>query len=268
MSVLTTFMSVIGIREEAVETTETARASKNGKKSKGEYLENFAQVLCIRYPITFWKKFVSMLVLFDLDSEVNAIYPTFAWELKLLIRSTDVKAQKINGTTLDIFGIVVTTFLVTDRANWVRFFEKTFLVANVNPKIVFGMPFLTLSGADVNFLDQKLRWKTYTTEKTLLTTRYVELVGKKEFAAAALDPEYETYIVYVGLFNSVALPSPFLLDNHPSCRPQIADLIAERVFTKVPIKYLDFADVFSPDLATKLPKPTGINEHAIKLVNG
>ena len=60
------------------------------------------------------------------------------------------------------------------------------------------MLFLTLSGADVNFLDRKLRWKTYTTEEALPTIRRVKLVGKKEFAAAELDPEHETYVVHVG----------------------------------------------------------------------
>ena len=42
------------------------------------------------------------------------------------------------------------------------------------------MPFLTLSGADINFLDWELQWRTYTTEEALSTTRHVELVGKKE----------------------------------------------------------------------------------------
>ena len=36
---------------------------------------------------------------------------------------------------------------------------------------------------------------------------------------------------------------------------------------KVP-KYLDFANIFSRDLASELPKHTGINDHAIKLVDG
>ncbi len=37
--------------------------------------------------------------------------------------------------------------------------------------------------------------------------------------------------------------------------------------TKVLSKYADFADVFSPKLATELPEHTGINNHAIKLVD-
>ena len=102
---------------------------------------------------------------------------------------------------------------------------------------------------------------------TLPTTRRVELVGKKEFAAVALDPDYKTYVVHVGFVNFVALPSSSLLDVHPTCRPQIAGLIAEKAPTKVPVKYADFADVFSPDLASKLPEYTRINNHAIELVD-
>ena len=49
--------------------------------------------------------------------------------------------------------MVVVTFSVTDQANRIRFFEVTFLVANVSPEIVRGMHFLTLSGADVDFLE-------------------------------------------------------------------------------------------------------------------
>ena len=95
-------------------------------------------------------------------------------------------------------------------------------------------------------------------------------MGKKEFAAATLDPKHETYIVHVALLSSTSLASlgspP--LDVHPSRRPQISGLIVEKALTKVPTEYLNFADVFSPDLASELPEHTGINDHAIKLVEG
>ena len=119
---------------------------------------------------------------------------------------------------LDTFGMVFTAFSVTDKANQVKFFEETFLVSNVSMEVVLGMLFFTLSGADVDFLGWELRWRTYTTEKALPTTIPVKLVGKKEVAAAALDPESETFVVHVTLLSSNILPSSFLLklDVHPS----------------------------------------------------
>ena len=93
----------------------------------------------------------------DSWSKVNAIHPTFAKQLGLPIRPTDVEAQKIDGTTLDTYGMVVAAFSVENKANQVRFFEETFLVANVSPEIVLGMLFLTLSGANVGFSSRELR---------------------------------------------------------------------------------------------------------------
>ena len=55
-----------------------------------------------------------MSLLFDSCSEVNTIHPTFARELRLHIRTTVVGAQKIDGTMLDTFRIVVIAFL-SDR---------------------------------------------------------------------------------------------------------------------------------------------------------
>ena len=266
MSVSATSMPVTETKEEAVETAkaiETAKVSKDGKESKDEY-PNLARVPCIWYPISFRKKSISVSALLDSGSEVNAIHPTLAWELKFPIRPTDVGAQKIDDIMLDTFEMVITAFSVTDKANQVKFFQETFLVANVSPKTVFGMPLLPLSGANIDFLGRELRWRTYITEEALPTTRCVDLVGKKEFAAAVLDPEHKTYVVYIGLVSSNTSPSSFLLDVHLSRRPQIFGLIAKKVLAK----YLDFADIFSPDLASKLLKHTGINNHVMELVNG
>lgn len=112
-------MPVTRTRKKVVETTKIF--SKNGEESKDKYLENLAQVPCIWYPITFWKKFVPMLVFFDSDNEFNTIYPTFTQELG--IRPRDIKAQKIDSTILDIFRMVVVVFLVIDKVNRIRFFE-------------------------------------------------------------------------------------------------------------------------------------------------
>ena len=86
VSVSTTSTPVTGTGEEAVESAEsvengeaveTAEFDKDGKESKGAY-PNLAQVLCIWYPITFRKKFVSVLALLDSGSKVNAIHPILA----------------------------------------------------------------------------------------------------------------------------------------------------------------------------------------------
>ena len=130
------------------------------------------------------------------------------------------------------------------------------------------MLFLILSSADMDFFGQELQWRTYIIEESLPTTRCIELVGKKKFTAAVLDLELETYIVYVESVSSIVLSNSSPLYVHPFRRFQIAGLIAEKTLTKIFAKYSDFANIFFPDLVSKLSQYTRINDHAIKLVNG
>ena len=283
LSVLATSTPVTETRAETIEATEavktakaietvktvgTAKVGEDDNKSKSD-CPNLARVPCIRYTITFQKKSVPISALFDSGSEVNAIHPTFAQELGLPIRTTDIGAQKIDGTILDTFKIVVVAFSVTNKANQVRFLKDTFLVANVSPEVIFGMPFVSLSGVDVDFSGWELCWKTYTTEEALPTTRRVALMDKKEFAAVALDSESETLVVHVASLSSNASPSssPLEFDVHLSRKPQVSGLIAEEAPTKVSVEYSDFADVFSLGLASELSEHPGINDHTIELVN-
>ena len=106
--------------------------------------------------------------------------------------------------------------------------------------------------ADVFFPDLVFELPEYTEERVVATE---------------LDPKHETYVVHIGSVNSVVSPSfsPLALNIYPSRKLQIAGLIAEKAPTKALVKYADF--VFSPDLVFKLPKHTGINDHAIELVN-
>ena len=59
------------------------------------------------------------------------------------------------------------------------------------------MLFFTFSKANIRFAEQKLVWRTYTAVKTLPKTRRVEIIDKKEFAAAALNVDDEIFMVYI-----------------------------------------------------------------------
>ena len=54
---------------------------------------------------------------------------------------------------------------------------------------------------------------------------------------------------------------------YPSKKTQIAYLKVDEAPTKILSEYADFADVFSPKLAAELSEHTGINDHAIELVD-
>ena len=137
------------------------------------------RVPCIHYPLRFRKDTAGVRALVDSGSEVNAMTPAYAAKLGLQVRKTDIGAQKIDGSTLKTFGMVLADFQVEDKLGRVRFFQKTFLLANISAEVVLDMSFLTLSNADVQFLKKELTWRSYTTAKALPTTKRVELINKK-----------------------------------------------------------------------------------------
>lgn len=59
--------------------------------------------------------------------------------------------QKIDGTTLKTYGIVVSTFSILDKDNRERFFKVSFLLADDQPDIVLGMLFLAMSNTNIDF---------------------------------------------------------------------------------------------------------------------
>lgn len=127
------------------------------------------------------------------------------------------------------------------------------------------MFFFILSGANVDFLNQKLQKRTYTIQKIFLTTKRIKLAEKNEFAAIARNLNHETFIVYVALLNS-----SILLTNsniYPSHKSKIAGLITKKPLTIILTKYTNFINIFSPNLVSKLCKHNGINNYAIEVVN-
>ena len=105
VSVLLTATSMIDTREEALE-----------------------RVFCIYYLVWFKKDTdkIPVQALINSRSEINAIDLSFAKQLGLPIRPTNIGAQKIDVTTLNTHGMVVAAFLVVEKANQVRFLKRSF----------------------------------------------------------------------------------------------------------------------------------------------
>ena len=75
----------------------------------------------------------------------------FIFKLGFKIQKTNIKIPKINDTTLEIYKMMVSSFSILDKNNRKRFFEKSFLLANVKPDIMLEIHFLTMSNANVDF---------------------------------------------------------------------------------------------------------------------
>lgn len=119
--------------------------------SKEDYV-SLEQVPCIHYPLRFCKNTASVRALIDSSNEVNTITPVYASQLGLKVHPTDIKAQNIDGCTLNIFGMVLANFQVENKLNRAQFFQETFLVAITTLEVIYGMFFFTPNRVNIQFI--------------------------------------------------------------------------------------------------------------------
>ena len=113
-------------------------------------------VSCICYLIRFKKSKVQVQAILDSGSEVNAMTLRYTSKLGLKVRITNVGAQKIDDSTCKMFGMVLASFQVEDTLGKAWFFQKIFLLADLNIEVVEKMPFLTFNIADIKFAKKNL----------------------------------------------------------------------------------------------------------------
>lgn len=170
--------------------------------------------------------------------EVNAMQPSFARKFGVRIRKTDISAQKVDGSRLQTFGIVIASFLMKNKDRKSRFFDKTFLLVDISMDVTFEIFFFILSNVDVNFTDQKLISRLYIIAKLICIIQRLELAGKKEFVVAILDLEDKIFVIHF---------APHVNSNsdiHPSHQAWITFLKADKAIIAVLLEYIDFADIF------------------------
>ena len=100
----------------SVSTTSTS-VTENSEEATLVSAKELEQVTCIQYPIAFpgdvtqdGSALSPVSALLDLGSEVNAMHSAFAKRLGLVVQTTNVGAQKIDGTTFETYGMVVVAF--------------------------------------------------------------------------------------------------------------------------------------------------------------
>lgn len=71
------------------------------------------------------------------------------------------------------------------------------MLANTSIAVILSIVFLIFNNANILFTEQELIRRLYTLAKALLTTKQVQIIGQKEFGAAVLDLDKETFVDHV-----------------------------------------------------------------------
>lgn len=82
--------------------------------------------------------------LINSSSEINTMTSAYASKLGLQARHMNVGVQKIDGSTLPMFKMVLASFQVKNKLWKIWFFQETFLLPNTSVQIVLGLLFWLL----------------------------------------------------------------------------------------------------------------------------
>lgn len=113
----------------------------------------FKYALYIYYWIYFWKSKGNIKVLINFGNEVNIINPAYIKKLDFHIWKIDINTQKIDGSSLTIYKIVISRFQILDELDRAYFSQKTFILANITINIILEIFFLILSNINIVFAD-------------------------------------------------------------------------------------------------------------------
>lgn len=120
-------------------------------KKKADLILLLKNMLYIYYSFRFKKSQVKIYALINSDNKMNDIVIAYMAKLGLKIQLIDVKIQKIDCSTLEIFDMVLVSFQVKNKLGQPLLLQKIFLVANTNVTMILGMLFLTHSNVNILF---------------------------------------------------------------------------------------------------------------------
>lgn len=105
------------------------------------------KVSSIHYLVYFKKNKIRALI--NSCSKVNIKILVYAAQLTLKAQKTNVSAQKIDGSILQRFEMVLRSFWVKDKSEKAHFFQEIFLLADTSVEMFFEIFFLTFSNVDI-----------------------------------------------------------------------------------------------------------------------
>lgn len=153
--------------------------------NKYKSLFNYKQSLIYHISSLFYiNKSVTDSNLINSESKVNVIQFKQTKKLGLYVRQINIGTQKVDGTSLKKFIIIITFFEFVDKKQKSQFFKIFFYLLNWSLMLFSKYYYLTWAIWKTNFLELEFFWNTYFSTKSILITKQFKLIGQKKFVSA------------------------------------------------------------------------------------
>lgn len=117
-------MHQVSIAKKLVIVTTTSISLIVANQESLQELEDLDQIFYNCYSILFQKKIekIKIMVLINYISKIIAINITYTAKLGLQMQKTEIGASKIDSCSFKTYGIVIATFQIFNKLDYLRFF--------------------------------------------------------------------------------------------------------------------------------------------------
>lgn len=140
--------------------------------------------------------------MFNFNSKLNSIMPVFVAKLDLKFKSIKKSTKNINNSLLIILNIITTQFSIQNSLKKARFLEKSFLLFNINIKVISKIFFLIFSNTNIKFIAGEFPQNFYQVIKVLLMVKRLKVINKHKFVKIDLNTSLKIFVIYIVVSNA------------------------------------------------------------------
>ncbi len=143
---------------------------------KGLFTRDLETVKCINWNNKFNKNNEEVLASLDSGSERNSIFQEYKAQLLLKIINASWRLAKINKQKISKQKKIIIGFEITNNVYRTRYFEATFLIADILPLLISDISFLKMKNLDVSWTACIIQWGQWNVEAALTSTNWVDII--------------------------------------------------------------------------------------------
>lgn len=98
---------------------------------------------------------------------------------------------------LKTYKLIIAGFSIVDKFIRNRFFEESFLLAEINMEMILGIFFFFFSNVNIYFSTKEFIWGVYTITETMPIFKRIELNDKHNFVKIVLNENFKTFVIHV-----------------------------------------------------------------------
>lgn len=161
--------------------TSVPVTDNRGELEEGPTFKDLETVKCITWNIKLNQGKEKVPAPLDSGSKANLISQAYATQFPLKIIDTSWGLATINKQQISTQDMVIAGFEITDSADHTRWFEETFLIADISQQVVLGTPFLKLGDPNMSWSVRTFHLRQWDLETALVTTNRVDIINPKDF---------------------------------------------------------------------------------------